>query len=345
MNEIDPDIKFTYAIDWDGNKVSFLDTTVRIDDEGYIQTSLFVKKNAMNALLLPMSCHRPTVTRATVFGLALRIRRICSNEEEAEVEFKRLEDKLLRREYDKIIVQVGINKARAVPRETALKRVEKNMGEGEGGRQHRLIVEYDRRRGPLLREVLEDKYNQMIERDQRLKRSFPKIPRPTFKRGGNIKELLCRAKLPPRRGLITRREGEVNKNGVTRCNKGKSKTGCAACPYMTSQHEEVIREIKVYNTGEVIPVRGRITCKTEGGFLYFLWSKKDPSRQYLGCSGHKVGTRLGEHRRDILNKIKGKVVAEHFANIKSDVRDLVFVPFMRIRSSDPHVLKVLEKIY
>ena len=63
---------------------------------------------------------------------------------------------MLRREYNKTVVRVGIEKARAIPREEAIKRAERsrkgNKGE-EGGRQHRLIVEYDRT-GPKLREVL-----------------------------------------------------------------------------------------------------------------------------------------------------------------------------------------------
>ena len=87
MNEVDSAIQFTSAIDWDENKVAFLDTMVRIDDEGYIQTGLYVKKNSKNALLLPTSCHLPTVTRGTVYGLGLRIRRICHVEREAEGEF------------------------------------------------------------------------------------------------------------------------------------------------------------------------------------------------------------------------------------------------------------------
>ena len=45
MNEVYRDIKFKASIDWEENKVAFLDTTVKIDDEGYIQTSLYVKEN------------------------------------------------------------------------------------------------------------------------------------------------------------------------------------------------------------------------------------------------------------------------------------------------------------
>ena len=80
MNEVDPDIKFKPSINWEENKVDFLDTTVKIDENGYIQTRLFVKENTKNALLLPSSCHLLSVTRGTVFGLALRIRRIDSIE-------------------------------------------------------------------------------------------------------------------------------------------------------------------------------------------------------------------------------------------------------------------------
>ena len=109
----------------------------------------------------------------------------------------------------------------------------------------------------------------MIESDQRLKRNFPKTPRLTFKRSKNIKELLCRAKLPPKRGLIMRREGEANKNDVMRCNRDKSKSSSMVCVYLTGKHEEIIQEVKVFNT-EIIMFQGWLNCKTEGGFLYFL---------------------------------------------------------------------------
>ena len=102
---------------------------------------------------------------------------------------------------------------------------------------------------------------------------FPKTPRPVFTRGKNLKELLCRAKLPPKRNLITRLEGELHKNGVTRCNKGKGQGGCIACSYLTPTPRDVVRKVRVFNVRKEIPVQGRINCKTVG-FLYLLWSEK-----------------------------------------------------------------------
>ena len=68
---------------------------------------------------------------------------------------------------------------------------------------------------------------------------------------------MCRAKLPPKRGIITRREGEAYRNGVKRCSKGKDKGGCKACVHLMSHHTEIVKEVKVYNTGQKIPVEGK----------------------------------------------------------------------------------------
>ena len=67
------------------------------------------------------------------------------------------------------MVQAGIKKAREIPREDAIRRAENSRRSNrkeEGGCQHRLITEFDRRTGPRLRQVLEDTYKQMVDRDQ-----------------------------------------------------------------------------------------------------------------------------------------------------------------------------------
>ena len=65
MNEVDKDIKFIPEINWKENKLNFLDMTIKIE-KGFLQTRLFVKENTKNVLLLPSSCHLPSVTRGTV---------------------------------------------------------------------------------------------------------------------------------------------------------------------------------------------------------------------------------------------------------------------------------------
>ena len=87
-------------------------------------------------------------------------------------------------------MQAGIAKTRKVTREEALQKVVKVRDEQEEGRQHRLIVEYDRRSSHTLAKVLAKNYQQMVRRDPRMGTIFKKIPRPNFRRGNNVKDLL-----------------------------------------------------------------------------------------------------------------------------------------------------------
>ena len=340
MNSVDQDIKFTHEINWEENKVIFLNTTITLDSNGYLQTGLYNKPNAKNSLLLPSSCHPPGVVRAIVYGLALMNVRICSIVKAREQRLEELAARLRQRSYSEEVIQAGIARARAVPREEALKKVEKRQ-EG-GGRQHRLVVEYDRRSSPALVTVLEANYQQMVGKDQRLARIFPRSPRPAYKRGKNIKELLCCARLPPARRMNTRTEGQEARNGLTRCNKSLGRNGCTACPFITSRHNQVIKSVKVHSTGQEIPVEGRINCKSSGGHLYLLWSSKDPTKQYLGSSNREPRERLREHRRDIINQRLEKAVPKHFLGLRSNEDDIVFAPFKRIRSSNRQVLLHFE---
>ena len=120
---------------------------------------------------------------------------------------------------------------------------------------------------------------------------FPKVPKPTFTRGRNLKELLCRARLLPKKKIKTRGEIEMYRNGVTRCSKGKGQGGCITCSYITKTPREVVKEVRIFNAGRDIPVQGRINCKTEG-FLYILWSAKRPDMQYLGKKHEKHGNQI-----------------------------------------------------
>ena len=128
MNEVDPSIKLTAELDTESKGVIFLDLRVSIDSDGFIQTTLYEKPNQKNVLLLPTSCHPPSTTRGSVFSLALRIKRICSDDVQTELEFKKLVDKLRERGYKEDIISNGIERAREIDRQEALKEI-KSRGE------------------------------------------------------------------------------------------------------------------------------------------------------------------------------------------------------------------------
>ena len=65
-----------------------------------------------------------------------------------------------------------------------------------------------------------------------------------------------------------------------------------ASPFITERPNQVIRSVKIHNTGQEVPVEGEINFKTRGGYLYLLWSKKVPAQQYLGSSAREPRRRF-----------------------------------------------------
>ena len=190
------------------------------------------------------------------------------------------------RGYSETAVYAGILRAKEVPRDQALERVERPVGgQEEDGRQHRLVVDFDRRSCPALGQILRNNYEAACSRDSRFKVLFPKVPKPTFKKGTNLKQMLVKARVPKARLVNTRAGEKENRRGVSRCNKGTGRNQCGACGYLTRSPRDVIKEVKINSSGEVVKIEDKINCETKS-FVYVLQSEKDP-RQYsewrIGC--------------------------------------------------------------
>ena len=55
-----------------------MDIRIFVDEEGYIQTDLYVKPNSKNNYLMPSSSHPSHIFRNIPYFLAHRLVRICS---------------------------------------------------------------------------------------------------------------------------------------------------------------------------------------------------------------------------------------------------------------------------
>ena len=81
------DLKFTFE---SGKSVPFLDTMVSIHGNG-LKTTLYSKETDAHLYLRESSCHPPSCSKGIVKGELLRIRRICTLEED----FKKSAQKVL----------------------------------------------------------------------------------------------------------------------------------------------------------------------------------------------------------------------------------------------------------
>ena len=118
INQFHPSIKFT--AEWSSKSVSFLDTEVSIDDEEFLTTDLHVKKTDTYQYLHRDSCHPYHCKHGIPYSQALRIRRICSEEENYLRRVRELKGFLTNRGYDEDEVQTQIDKAARFDREALL---------------------------------------------------------------------------------------------------------------------------------------------------------------------------------------------------------------------------------
>ena len=174
---------------------------------------------------------------------------------------------LLNRGYRPKVVDAAIVKARCLDRSEALKKVEKSVEENE---RVRFITTYDPRL-PNIGKILKENHKVMLESDGRLKGAFPKPPMVCFKRPPNIKDILCRAKLPPKRSNM-----RTKKPGMRRC----TKPFCRMCPYTGLQPDQLREFISFAHSGERIDIKSPIDCQ-DSNVLYELHCVKD-SLAYLG---------------------------------------------------------------
>ena len=80
LNTFHPTIKFKCVkgtnYNFETRKVDFLDTTLWVDDEGFIQSTLYSKPSRVVQYLMPSSSHPSHITKNIPYSLAYRLLRI-----------------------------------------------------------------------------------------------------------------------------------------------------------------------------------------------------------------------------------------------------------------------------
>ena len=112
----------TFKANWSKKSMNFLDVTVSFA-EGVIETDLYVKPTDSHQYLLSSSCHPFYCKKGIPYSQALRLNRICSNNEFFNKRCNDLEKYLLERGYSEKMVRKGILRARAITRDALLEKV------------------------------------------------------------------------------------------------------------------------------------------------------------------------------------------------------------------------------
>ena len=150
--------------------IPFLDSLCELK-EGAISTDLYRKPPNINQYLSPSSCH------PIPFSLCMRITRICSENQAKENRFKELKTMLLDRDYTPGIIDAAIARARAIPREEALK---SSLRQDTNNRPV-FVAMYDPRL-PSIPHITSKHWRSMVSQDTHLEAVFPEPPLVAFRR-------------------------------------------------------------------------------------------------------------------------------------------------------------------
>ena len=292
LNQCIPSINFETNIS--ESEINFLDVKVRIKDNK-ITSSLYTKDTDTLSYLDYSSCHPVSCKKSIPYSQFLRLRRICSNEDDFVLQCKKLAKSFHKAHYPDDIIQSGFDKAFQTNREDLLKRPSNRNKDDKSDPPLHLITDYH----PSFRAVLDIVSNNwdMLDNSSST-RPILQIPVVRgFRRPKNLRDLLVRARLTTADGKHQPKNNKSSKRCL-RLNclycKALNKSGRIICPFNKRSY------ISRFN----------VNCNSNN--LVYCLVCKSCSKMYVGQTKRSLRERAGEHFTSIRKQKKHLVVGRHF---------------------------------
>ena len=237
------------------------------------------------------SIHPPDCIKNIPYSLALRITRVCSEEENRELRYNELKEFLLERKYKNSLIDASIRRARAIPRVLALK----SVAAPPPNKRPVFSVTYDPRLPDL--QALQRKHWRSMTEDDYLKSVFPQPPLLAFRRQKNISDFLIRARLPPVLSPYPRRKIF----GMKKCGKQ-----CLICPYIKNGKT-------IDGPNFKWTINNSMNCKNQTNIIYMIECNiANCKSRYIGETERNLHDRVCEHIGYIRTKKTDKSTGNHF---------------------------------
>mgnify|MGYP000492246596 FL=1 len=149
-----------------------------------------------------------------------------------------------------------------------------------------------------------------------------------YKRGRNLREILCKAKLPV---VNTVARPKRNQAGWKTCDKN-----CVSCI-----HSESKKKFKSFATGLSYDITQNITC-TNSNIIYVVECRKC-GRQYVGKTVNTFKARMNSHRSAIGKSTSA--LAKHFESTGHSSRDFMAYAIEIVVGGDVFTLGARERMW
>ena len=264
-NENEERIKVTYEICEE--EAVFLDVKVIRREGGKLKTELYVKPTDRTRYLHQDSDHPRHTKEGIAKGQARRLRRLCSEDGDYWKHAEKIKEKLMTRGYGEVQVQRQMKEGFGMPRDEALRRVERKMDNKIN------FVTTHSAYLPNINKILK-RHGHYLKEDG-LDKYIEGVPRLSLRKGKNLSDLIVNAK-------------EKKQDGGS----GPCRKECKLCKYMME-----IKEVKD-KRGEARKIRNQMDCRTVGA-IYGMWCRKCEEMVYVGKTQNRVMDRFIQHRADM----------------------------------------------
>ncbi|XP_075429848.1 uncharacterized protein LOC142467837 [Ascaphus truei] len=292
LNQNDYNLKFSG--DNSTTSIHFLDLEIFIED-CTIHTKTYFKETNVNSYLHPSSCHDYCWIRNIPFNQFLRFMR---NNTKEQSDF--LKERFLGKDYDKDLIDMALDKAKKVKRQSLLKygkntgdkRVisQKGAGVGQGASKtaYVFITQFNEAHSSI-KHVL-NKHWRVLQMDPILGPLVKTKPKVVFKWAQNLKGLLAPSQVPSLTNVPNTIRSSLGIVGNYKCGK------CKACNFVT-----VNKQVMSSVTKKIYKVRNCINCLSTH-IVYVLQCQC--GLQYIDKTKGVFKLRMMEHIRNIKNILK-----------------------------------------
>ena len=327
-NGIHPNIQVDLRMS--STELEFLDVRVQMEN-GYIKTDLFQKPTDSKNYLHYDSNHPRHTKKAVPFGLGVRMRRICTREEDYARHRRELKTRLLERSYPENLVEAELTKVDKLDRrrliqtgcEKGRQAQARKKSSTMNGNQVPMVVTYS---GflPDIKNILRSKRH-ILSNSNRLMEVFPQDPLLSFKRGRNLRDELVHEKT--RKAINGRRKGRQD------CGKN-----CVICRRMMEGRDKIPGR-----QGECTFDK-TIGCKTEN-VVYGIWCDVCCSVCYVGETGGCIYTRIQNHLSTIRseNPVVDLPVSRHFKSKGHTIENMRVVGLERVWKPNVYYRRARER--
>ena len=326
INEIHHSIKLTF--DYSYESINFLDTTVIITPSGRLETKIFKKPTDRSNYLHNTSYHPSPLKNNIPYGQALRLKKICSNNDDYVTSLNELKSAFLKRGYQEHHLTQQFEKASLIDRSNLLR----YQGKNEQQNSQLLFITTYNKSLPRIKSAF-DKHWNLLQINEELKQAFTHSPKLVYRRNKNLRDFI---------GQTTIKNNKVQKRKELKPGK------CRPC--LTSIRNLCCRQITSTSsftssqTGKDFKIYHNTTCRSKN--IIYLMECRKCKTQYVGKSETAFNIRLNNHRSNGYKPTNDSIPAcKHFHGNGHDfTRDAKFTIIEQIKDANQKPQEEISRI-